>query len=140
MTSAEDVDQYITVLKDLEFNVNAFHIAPGANGEENSIIVIFNPRAEATSVTLPEGTWEIHIDGEHSGTEILGFAEGAVEVDAISACVLVQAAAEEAPATEPTEPVTAEPMPTGFDPVPLILIAISAAGMVAAAVFFKKEH
>ncbi len=139
MTSAEEVEQFISVLKDLEFNVNAFHIAPGANGEENGIIVIFNPRAEATTVTLPEGVWDIYIDGENAGTEVLGFAEGAVEVAPISACVLVQAPAEEAP-TEPAEEPTAEPVPTGFDPIPLILIAISAVGLVAAAIYFKKEH
>ena len=139
MTSAEEVDQYITVLKDLEFNVNAFHIAPGANGEESSIVVIFNPRAEATTVTLPEGIWDIYIDGENAGTEILGFAEGSVEVAPISACVLVQAPAAEVP-TEPAEDSTAQPMPTGFDAIPLILIAISAAGLAAAAICFKKEH
>ena len=138
MTSAENVEQYITVMGGLEFNVNGFHILPGANGEENSIVVIFNPRAEATNVTLPEGRWDICINGQDSGAETIATVEGTVEVDAISACVLVQAPAEEAP-TEPSEP-SAEPMPTGFDPIPLILIILSAAGLAAAAIYFKKEH
>ena len=137
MTSAEDVAQYISVLGDLEFNVNALHIAPGAGGEEQGIVVIFNPRSEATTVTLPEGSWNICINGEDAGTEILGTAEGSVVVDAISACVLVQA-----PVTEPapTEPVEELPTGTAVDLTALILVAVSAIGVAAAAIFFKKEH
>ena len=141
MTSAEDVAQYITVLKDLEFNVNAFHIAPGANGEENSIVVIFNPRTEATTITLPEGSWDICVNGEDSGTETIATVEGTVEVAPISACVLVQAPVAEAP-TQPTEAPAAEPMPegSGTDATALILALASAVGLAAAAIHFRKEH
>ena len=105
MTTAEEVEQHITVLDDLEFNVMACHISAGANGEDNEIVAIFNPRSAETVVTLPEGVWNICVNAVDSGTEVLGTAEGTVTVDAISACVLVkEAAVEEVPTeTVPTE-------------------------------------
>ncbi len=96
MTSAEDVTAHITNLTGLDFNVTGFHILPGANGEENDLVVIFNPRKEATTVTLPEGQWEVFADGEKAGTEVLGSAEGLISVAPISAMVLVKKTAEEA--------------------------------------------
>ena len=90
MTSAQEVAGAITNLPGLDFNVTGFQIAAGANGEENSIVAIFNPRSDVTTVTLPEGKWSIYINGEDAGTEVLGTAEGEVTVDAISAMVLVQ--------------------------------------------------
>ena len=145
MTSAEDVSAHISQLKDLDFNVNAFHICAGANGEENALVVIFNPRAEATTVTLPEGVWTVYINGEDAGTEPLGTAEGTVEVAAISACVLVQ---EPAPApvetTVPTEPAEQpEPQqPASVDTTALILCGLSAAALVAVALYLgsREKH
>ena len=120
MTSAEEVSEKITQLGGLDFNVLGFHIAPGANGEENALVVLFNPNAEATTVTLPEGTWEIRINGEDSGDTTLASAQGTVEVAPISAMVLVQPAAEPAP----TEPVEAEPVPKGNENFSLIIAAM----------------
>ena len=120
MTSAEEVSEKITQLGGLDFNVLGFHIAPGANGEENALVVLFNPNAEATTVTLPEGTWEIRINGEDSGDTTLASAQGTVEVAPISAMVLVQPAAEPAP----TEPVVADPVPKGNENFSLIIAAM----------------
>ena len=39
---------------------------------------------------LPEGKWNIYVDGEKAGTEILGSAETEVSVAPISAMVLVK--------------------------------------------------
>ena len=120
MTSAQEVAEKVTQLGGVDFNVNAFHIAKGANGEENELVVIFNPNAEATTVTLPEGTWEIRINGEDSGDTTLASAQGTVEVAPISAMVLVQPAAEPAP----TEPVVADPVPKGNENFSLIIAAM----------------
>ena len=140
MTTAEDVSTHISQLSDLEFNVNAFHITAGANGEENALVVIFNPRSAATTVTLPEGLWEIYINAEDAGTNALGTAEGTVTVDAISAMVLVQAPVatpeESVPATEQTEP---QPTPTGFNPLPIAAIAAVLLAGVAVALVLKKK-
>ena len=144
MTTAEEVTEHISALVGLDFNVSAFHISAGANGEENALVVIFNPRTEATTVTLPEGVWTIYINGEDAGTTALGTAEGTVEVAPISACVLVQEAeAETETEVEETVPYTEADLPTGFtvDVAAIVLLAVS-----AAALFFvgcalkKKEH
>ena len=104
MTSAEEVAAHITPLPGLDFNVVACHIGSGANGEENEIVVIFNPRSSETVVTLPEGSWSICVNADDAGTTSLGTAETEVTVEPISAMVLVKgdlsAAPEEAAESE----------------------------------------
>ena len=90
MTTAEEVNAHITNLPSLDFNVTGFHIAKGANGEADNMIVIFNPRSDATTVQLPEGTWRICVDAEHAGIGTLDRVQGEVTVEPISAMVLVE--------------------------------------------------
>ena len=90
MTSAEEVNEKITNLTGLDFNVTGFRILPGANGEDNEFVMIFNPRKEGTTVTLPEGKWDIYVDGDRAGLEVLGSVEAEVSVAPISAMVLVK--------------------------------------------------
>ena len=91
MTTAEDVAAHITTLKDTPDEVNAFVITGGMKGENaDAICVIFNPNPAEAKVTLPEGNWNIYINGEDAGTTKLGTATGEVTVGAISAMVLVQ--------------------------------------------------
>ena len=137
MTSAEEVAAHITNARDLDFNVTAFQISSGANGEDNGLFVVFNPRTEATTVTLPEGDWTIYINGEDAGTDALGTAQGEVTVDAISAMVLVQESApveETAPATETTAPV--EDNAASGSNAGAILAAVAAIAVIAVAAFF----
>ena len=139
MTSAEDVAAHITRLNDLEFNVTGFHIAAGANGEDNDFIVIFNPKKEATSVTLPAGQWEIYVSGQQAGTEALGTAADSVTVEPISAMVLMGHVAVEEPVVETTvpaqtdAPVATETDDSGFSAgaaVCIVAAVIAAAGAV----------
>ena len=90
MTDAAEVEAHITSLPGLDFNVVGCHISGDANGEENEIIAIFNPRSSETVVTLPEGQWHICVNAEDAGTASLGTAEGQVTVESISAMVLVK--------------------------------------------------
>ena len=90
MTDAEEVAAHITALPGLDFNVVACHISGGANGEENEIVAIFNPRSSETVVSLPEGEWNICVNAENAGTASLGKAQGEVTVEPISAMVLVK--------------------------------------------------
>ena len=113
MTSAEEVAQQITKLEGLEFGISGFHIASGSNGEENEFVVIFNPKTSAITVDLPRGEWEIYISGQTAGTEVLGTAKGGVEVEPISAMVLVR------------QPSALESIPMG------VLIAVAAVAGVA---------
>jgi len=122
MTSAEEVGSMITNLAALDFNVTGFQIAKGAAGEDKSFVVIFNPRSEATDVTLPEGKWNIYIDADNAGTKVLGTAEGTVSVAPISAMVLVQ-----------------EPETAGSIPVLPVALALAAAGAAALVLLLKKR-
>lgn len=90
MTSAEDVNAHISNLSGLDFNVTGFHILSGANGEENEFVMVFNPRKEVTTVTLPEGKWGIYVDGDQAGLKILETAETEISVAPISAMVLMK--------------------------------------------------
>ena len=135
MTTAQEVSEKITQLSGLDFNVLGFHIARGANGEDNELVVIFNPNAEATTVALPEGSWEIHINGEDAGTKALSTVEGTVEVAPISAMVLVKPGEEPVP----TEPVQPEPMPVGVNPMPMIAAGIAALAAIVAGLGKKKK-
>jgi pullulanase len=126
MTTAQEVSEKITQLSDLDFNVLGFHIAKDANGEQNELVIIFNPNAEATTVALPEGQWEIHINGEDAGTRALATAEGTVEVAPISAMALVLPGEEPVP----TEPVVAGPVPKGNDN---LWLACAAIGLICGA-------
>ena len=143
MTSAEDVKSNITVIKGLQNEVTAFQINGGVNGEERAgLFVIFNPAVDAQTVTLPEGSWDIYINGEDSGTEIIATAEGSVTVEPISAMVLVQ---EEAPVPE-TEPVAettpaAEDLPesTGFNGGMIAILAAVIAALCAVFIALKNR-
>nr|MBQ8244968.1 type I pullulanase [Oscillospiraceae bacterium] len=90
MTDAAEVEAHIKQLPGLDFNVMACQISSGANGEENDIIAIFNPRSSETVVDLPEGDWKIYVNAEDAGTAVLGEAQGQVSVEPISAMVLVK--------------------------------------------------
>ena len=75
----------------LDDNVLAFRINGGVNGEtSDGIFVIFNPNNAATSVTLPDGAWDVCVDADHAGTEALTTVSGSVSVEPISAMVLVK--------------------------------------------------
>ena len=97
MTTAEDVASYITNLPSLDFNVTGFHIAAGAGGAQDELIVIFNPRTEVTAVSLPEGKWDVYVNGEKAGTQVLDSSETEVSVAPISAMVLVKHTEKETP-------------------------------------------
>lgn len=104
MTTANEVNRYITAVDGLDANVTAFEISGEAKDEvSDGLFVIFNPNEEATTVALPEGTWNVCINGEEAGTETLATVSGNVSVDAISAMVLVKAETE-----TPSQPTTPE--------------------------------
>ncbi len=132
MTSAEEIAEKIVSLGGLEFNVVGLHIAAGANGEENEIVAIFNPRGEATTVELPEGEWTICVNGEAAGTESLGTAEGTVTVESISAMMLVKApeTVEQETTIPTTEPAEAPAQNDGISTPMLVLAFVVGAAAV----------
>ena len=91
LTNADDVNANITSVDGLDENVLAFRINGGVNGEtSDGIFVIFNPNSTETSVTLPDGAWDVCVNADHAGTEALVTVAGSVSVEPISAMVLVK--------------------------------------------------
>ena len=95
MTSAEDVENTFTSLVDTnaEKGVAVYSIkGNGVNGEEaEEIVVIYNPLSTDTTVTLPEGDWDVYVNDEHASDYlILDQVAGSVTVPRISAMVLVK--------------------------------------------------
>lgn len=94
MTSYQDILEnfkYIQNGQDDEDSVVVYTLNGGANGEvSDGITVILNPSQNKKTISLPEGEWNICVNGEKAGTEVLGTATGTVEVEPISAMILVK--------------------------------------------------
>lgn len=101
MTTAEDIQNNLTFVDGLDANVVAYTIENSPNGEvAEELFVVYNANAEATEVTLPEGTWDIYVNGEKAGCEVLGTAESKLTVDGITAMVLTKGTSDNAGATD----------------------------------------
>ena len=92
LTTAEDVAACVTSVEGLDSNVVAFDIAGGVNGETaKEIFIIYNANPAATTVSLPDGKWNVYINAEQAGTEVIEtITSGEVSVSPISAMVLVR--------------------------------------------------
>ena len=95
LTTTEEVQNSLTFTEDAPEGVIAYSLLGSPNGEiAEKIYVIFNPNGEDVTVTLPEGTWDILVNGDKAGTESLGQVEGSVDVARISAMVLTSGVSE----------------------------------------------
>ena len=138
LTNADDVNANITSVDGLDENVLAFQINGGVNGEtSDGIFVIFNPNSTETSVTLPDGAWDVCVDADHAGTEALTTVAGSVSVEAISAMVLVKSDKEPVHSTEITsadDSSKKSAVSTG-----MIIAGVAAVVAGALALFFRKK-
>lgn len=58
---------------------------------EDDIVVIFNPNKNDLNVKLPEGLWNSYIEGNKAGNTVLNSYSGSVNVEGVTATVLVKA-------------------------------------------------
>lgn len=130
LTSAEEVREHVIPVDGLEANVTAFTVKGGVNGETaEEMVVIFNPNAAETEVKLPEGTWNVCINGEQAGTDTIEtITAGTAKVSPISAMVLVKGEGE---AAEPPEKKSLKGLG--------IVAAVVAVGAVALGFLRKKK-
>ena len=155
LSDANSVNANVSEAETSSAKVVAYQIKGGMEGESASkLFFIFNADQAASSVNLPEGDWNIYVNGEKAGTEILGTASGSVSVDGLSAMVLVQEDAKPEPKPEPQP----EPQPdngTTNDAdskdnksegsswlVPCIIVSIIAIAVIGGCVFviMKKKQ
>ncbi len=96
LANAEEVRKHIAPLEGLEPNVTGFRILGGEKEEAvEEFFVIFNPGREEAQVCLPEGKWEIFINGEKAGTKAIGtIRKGRGKAAPISALVLAKERAD----------------------------------------------
>ena len=93
LTDADQVRESVTAAEDLPKGVVAMEIAGGVNGESSDgLFIIFNASAETQQIALPEGSWDVYVDGEQAGTQVLYTLAGTADVAPISAMVLVRSA------------------------------------------------
>lgn len=92
LTGEEEVSDRITAVDGQSDNVLAFQMEGDMEGEVASkLFVIFNANTQETTVNLPDGSWNVYVNGEKAGTEILEtLADGTAKVAPISAMVLAQ--------------------------------------------------
>lgn len=97
LTTADEVKAYITPIKGLDDNVVAMDIMAEEIETEvaDEIFVIFNANDAETTVELPEGEWQVCVEGETAGTEVIRtITEGTATVAPVSAMVLVRGETE----------------------------------------------
>ena len=91
MPTTEEIQANLHFMDAEQANVVAYTIDNSPNGEiAEKIMVVYKGNPEAVEMALPEGAWNICINGQQAGTEVLATAEGTVSVDGISAMVLLQ--------------------------------------------------
>ena len=92
LTNAEDVKANVFPVEGLPAGVVAFQLNGGVNGEpSNGLYIIFNASDEAQELDLPEGIWDVCVNADHAGTDMLAtVTDGKVTVEPISAMVLVK--------------------------------------------------
>ena len=120
LTTSSDCNSTIFQIPNLPANVVGYKIHGGINGESSDgIVAIFNANNAFTTVTLPEGNWNVYVNGEKAGTAVLDTVSGTVSVDPISAMILVKGSLppeDDTPAVDdPTIPTESTPVET--DPV-----------------------
>lgn len=92
MTMTSDIQANLKFMDGLDPNVVAYTIENFPNGEQSeAILVIFNANKSETTVNIPEGNWNVYVDGNKAGTKVLKSIDGGkATVEPISAMVLVK--------------------------------------------------
>ncbi len=91
LSTAEEVNANVAEVSTGTDKVVAYTVKGGMEGETaNNIFLAFNANKTAADVALPAGDWNVYINGQKAGTEVLGTASGTITVDALSSVVLVQ--------------------------------------------------
>ncbi len=85
--SGREVLENVLCLDRMGTNVTAFRIREDSG---KSIVVILNPNRQEALVALPQGDWDICVRGMTAGVKTLATVRGRVEVEPISAMVLVE--------------------------------------------------
>ena len=92
MNTHDEIAENIEYIDNLPQHVVAYMIN-GENIEEEVsdwILIVFNPNHYSVEMLLPEGVWNICVNGEKAGLDVIESINGTITLDAISAYMLIQ--------------------------------------------------
>lgn len=141
MATTEEVQNNLTFVEGLEANVVAYEIKNAPNGESaEGIFVIHNANKQDITVTLPNGTWNVYVNDEKAGTEILStITDGKAVVSSISTLVLTKGD-DDAKGGGDTEVAVSSIAENGIEKeriIPYILLAISCISIMTIAIILR---
>lgn len=73
-----------------EPNMVAYTISASEDGDSRDILVVYNANRDAKTFTLPEGEWEVCINGENAGTDVIETISGEYAIAGISVLAAVK--------------------------------------------------
>lgn len=101
LTSQDEVAKRVSAVENLDKNVVAFTMDNTDKAVKNEsaeqIFLAFNPNDKATTIALPQGSWNVYVKGIKSGTQVLESVSDSITVDPISSVVLVKENAASTP-------------------------------------------
>ncbi len=104
LSDTAEVEKRVTAIDGLDKNVVAFRMDNTdhavANETADEILLAFNPNDDATTISLPEGTWSVCVKGTKAGVEALEDVSGSISVEPISSVVLVKGQTSQAADTD----------------------------------------
>ena len=71
-------------------NMIAYTVKPFKGGEKNDVLVIYNANPTVKLFTLPEGEWEIYVNGNQAGILPIETVSGSIVIDGISMIAAVK--------------------------------------------------
>ncbi|MDE6312332.1 MAG: type I pullulanase [Lachnospiraceae bacterium] len=121
MTTTQEVQENLTFVETEDENLVAYTIDNSPNQESaESIFVAYNGSKEEKVLPLSQGEWDMYVNGEKAGNEVISTAKEQIAVSGLSAVVLIKGS------TQGNSANTANTPNTGM----YVMI-----GVVAAAVF-----
>jgi pullulanase len=90
LSTPEAVQEYVAQIPKLDKNVIGFTYKGGYETDANDMIILFNANAEKKTFTLPEGEWDVFVNGSVAGTTVLDTITGTADIDALSTLILVK--------------------------------------------------
>ncbi|QTA38664.1 type I pullulanase [Thermosipho ferrireducens] len=89
LRTADDIKKHVKLLRSKKRRVVSFMIDNNAGGDSwKTILVIYNGNLNMVEYDLPEGIWNVVVDGEEAGTNVLRKVSGKITLEGISAYVL----------------------------------------------------
>ena len=91
LPSHEEVMRHVRTMPENIENLILFYIEGSVKGERaDALYLIFHAGKTPARVTLPYGKWNVYVNGQRAGTEILDTVSGTITVEPICAMVLAQ--------------------------------------------------